>query len=81
MRNLPSNAWANWATGGLDYSRVSTRMGSPDWTNAVTMLTTTLPGTTITYYGEEIGMHDVDVAWADTQDPVAKQAGEVRLSQ
>jgi len=76
MKNLPENRWASWATGGPDYSRLSTRMGSADWVNAVTMLSTTLPGTTFTYYGEEIGMHDVEVPWAQTQDPVAIRAGE-----
>lgn len=77
LRNLPQNAWANWATGGPSYSRVATRMGSPDWTNAINMLTTTLPGTTVTYYGEEIGMHDVLVEFQDSQDVLAKMAGQV----
>jgi len=77
MNNMPKDSWPNWATGGPDYSRLATRMGNPDWVNAVTMLITTLPGTAFTYYGEEIGMHDVDVAWEDSQDPLAKMAGQV----
>lgn len=76
---MPKNQWANWATGTRDHSRLATRMGSADWVNAVTMLATTLPGTAVTYYGEEIGMHDVEVSWEETQDPVAKKAGEVRI--
>ena len=31
-----------------------------------------LPGTAITYYGEEIGMEDIWVSYEDTQDPFAK---------
>lgn len=40
------------------------------------MIELTLPGITVTYQGEEIGMHDVDISWADTQDPAACQLTE-----
>jgi glycosidase len=53
--------WPNWQTGNHDVSRVVTRMGGQTLTNAVQMLLLTLPGTAFTYYGEEIGMHDVNV--------------------
>ena len=75
---MPKGQWGNWMIGSPDYSRVATRMGSLDWVNALNMLVNTLPGTAVTYYGEELGMHDVKVAFKDSQDPVAKIAGEVR---
>ena len=63
-------------TGSSGTSRTASRMGR-EWTNAVNMLTMTLPGVPIAYYGEEISMTDVDVSFADTRDYRAIQAGEV----
>lgn len=62
------DVWPNWQTGNHDVSRVVTRMGGQTLTNAVQMLLMTLPGTAFTYYGEEIGMHDVDVPADQQQD-------------
>ena len=41
------------------------------------MMLLTLPGTSFSYYGEEIGMTNVDVSFEQTVDYRAKQAGEV----
>jgi len=38
-------------------SRVASRV-SQRYVNALNMLLLTLPGTALTYYGEELGMHD-----------------------
>lgn len=35
------------------------------------MLTATLPGASVTYQGEELGMTDVWISWKDTVDPSA----------
>lgn len=35
------------------------------------MLITTLPGASVTYQGEELGMSDVWISWKDTVDPAA----------
>ena len=64
-------------TGNHDTSRVATRV-SEKFVNAVNMLLLLLPGTPFTYYGEEIGMHDVNVSWEQTQDPAGKRWGQVR---
>lgn len=57
----------SWETGNHYRSRVATRMNEEKFTDAINMLVLTLPGTSITYYGEEIGMHDVNNADAGTK--------------
>jgi glycosidase len=47
-------------TGGPETPRLTSRVGS-EYVNAMHMLLFTLPGTPITYYGEEIGMGDISV--------------------
>ncbi|XP_055845472.1 maltase A2-like [Episyrphus balteatus] len=46
---------ANWVNGNHDIPRLSTRVGK-DKNDLVNVLTAALPGATVTYYGEEIGM-------------------------
>ena len=66
--SLPDpGAWPNFILGGDDRSRVATRLGHElvDVMNVVTML---LPGSPITYSGEEIGMVD-GATVGDDRDP------------
>ncbi|XP_076066190.1 maltase A3-like [Oratosquilla oratoria] len=72
--NLPKGKWPNWVLGSHDYSRVASRLGA-DLVDALNMLTLLLPGTPVTYYGEEIGMQDADISWEDTKDPRARNFG------
>nr|XP_004660250.2 neutral and basic amino acid transport protein rBAT [Jaculus jaculus] len=58
MENMPEGKWPNWKTGGPDTSRLTSRLGN-QYVNAMNMLIFTLPGTPITYYGEEIGMGNI----------------------
>ena len=57
--------------------RMATRVGR-DRVNALNMLTMTLPGTSVVYYGDEIAMQDVDVPLESTQDYYAKKGNDVR---
>ncbi|XP_045612300.1 maltase A3 isoform X2 [Procambarus clarkii] len=66
--NLPEGKWANWVLGNHDHGRVATRLGS-DLVDALNMMTFLLPGTPVTYYGEEIGMEDTPISWEETKDP------------
>ncbi|XP_053966019.1 maltase A2-like [Anastrepha ludens] len=50
---------ANWVLGNHDSDRLATRM-SQQKVYLMTMLVHALPGTSVTYYGEEIGMSNVD---------------------
>ncbi|XP_045141615.1 neutral and basic amino acid transport protein rBAT [Echinops telfairi] len=58
MENMPEGKWPNWMIGGPDNSRLTSRLGK-EYINVMNMLILTLPGTPITYYGEEIGMENI----------------------
>uniref|UniRef100_A0A3Q1MSG3 Amino acid transporter heavy chain SLC3A1 n=1 Tax=Bos taurus TaxID=9913 RepID=A0A3Q1MSG3_BOVIN len=58
MENMPEGKWPNWMTGGPDSVRLTSRLGEK-YVNIMNMLVFTLPGTPITYYGEEIGMRNI----------------------
>ena len=70
---LPEDAWPNWVLGNHDQSRVATRAGEGQ-ARVAAMLLLTLRGTPTLYYGDELGMVDVDVPAdrvvdADGRDP------------
>ena len=62
--------------GDSNTKRVASRVNE-DRVNAANMLLMLLPGTVFPYYGDEIGMKNVDISFADTRDPVAIKAGQV----
>ncbi|XP_063530030.1 maltase A1-like [Cydia strobilella] len=64
----PIDKLANWVIGNHDQSRVASRY-SPKSVDAMNMLSMLLPGISVTYMGEEIGMIDGYVSWEDTMDP------------
>ncbi|KAK7076945.1 hypothetical protein SK128_021888 [Halocaridina rubra] len=68
MDNMPEGKWPNWVLGNHDSGRMGSRFGE-DLIDALNMLCLLLPGTPITYYGEEIGMINTWISWKDTQDP------------
>ena len=65
---------ANWVLGNHDQSRMANRFGR-GLIDGLLMVQFLLPGTPVTYYGEEIGMEDTFISWEDTQDPQGCQAG------
>ncbi|XP_037946747.1 maltase A3-like isoform X1 [Teleopsis dalmanni] len=70
LKNMPEGRTANWVIGNHDQNRVGSRLGA-DRIDMMNMLILTLPGCSITYNGEEIGMTDVWISWKDTVDPSA----------
>jgi alpha-glucosidase len=66
--------------GNHDNSRVATRFGA-ELVDAINMITLLLPGTPLTYNGEEIGMEDTDVSWEQTKDTVGLNAGPEKYKQ
>uniref|UniRef100_A0A182P5V8 alpha-glucosidase n=1 Tax=Anopheles epiroticus TaxID=199890 RepID=A0A182P5V8_9DIPT len=73
---IPLGHTPNWVLGNHDKRRVSSRMGGDHMVDIMAMIELTLPGITVTYQGEEIGMQDVDISWTDTRDPAACQLTE-----
>ncbi len=68
---LPPGAWPNWVLGNHDQHRFVTRFG-PEQAPVALMLLLTLRGTPTIYYGDEIGMQDVDIPSHRVQDPWEK---------
>ena len=64
---LPENAWPNWVLGNHDKPRVASRLGRAQARVAAVLLLT-LRGTPTIYYGEELGMHDVEIPSARALD-------------
>jgi len=57
---LQPGEWSNYVLGNHDISRITTRIGQQQARVAM-MLLLTLRGTPTVYYGDEIGMHDVEI--------------------
>jgi len=75
LKFLPENKIANWVLGNHDYWRVGSRFGEGN-IDGFNMLSLLLPGVSVTYQGEEIGMMNTDVSWEDTVDPAGRNCGE-----
>jgi alpha-glucosidase len=65
---LPQGAWPNWVLGNHDQPRVASRVGAGQ-ARVAAMLLLTLRGTPTLYYGDELGMVDVDVPADWVVDP------------
>jgi len=74
MAQMGDWRWPNWVIGNHDNSRAATRF--PELADAMNMLALTLPGTAMTYNGEELGMTDTYITWAETLDPQGINKGE-----
>jgi len=77
LDSLPGSCWSNWQLGNHDNTRVGSRIGAEfiDLANALNLL---LGGTTVTYYGEEIGMIDLPrdkLSFEECQDEAGKKRG------
>ncbi|HEU4326230.1 MAG TPA: alpha-amylase family glycosyl hydrolase [Roseiflexaceae bacterium] len=70
MAALPAWAWPNWAISTHDSRRIVGRAG-PRGARMAALLLLTLPGTPTVYYGEEIGMPNVDIPHGEVEDPRA----------
>jgi len=69
---LPQGGWPNWVLGNHDKSRIATRIGVDQARVAATLLLT-LRGTPTMYYGDELGMLDVNIPPERIQDPLEKR--------
>lgn len=71
---LPVHGWPNWVLSNHDKPRIATRAGI-EQARVAGMLLLTLRGTPTMYYGDEIGMCDVDVPAHRVRDPQALNLG------
>nr|XP_061794618.1 amino acid transporter heavy chain SLC3A1-like [Nerophis lumbriciformis] len=71
MANMPTGRWPNWQVGNHNTPRVASRAGL-QYSRVINMLLLTLPGTPTTYYGEEIGMENINVTESQIQDPAGR---------
>ncbi|XP_053690084.1 maltase A1-like [Sabethes cyaneus] len=76
LNNMPirNGVVPNWVMGNHDQHRVASRFGE-EKIDVMNMILLSLPGVSITYNGEEIGMTDVWISYNDTVDPAACNAG------
>ena len=75
MYNMPGSGLANWVTGSHDISRVASRV-SQVFIDHMNMLVLMLPGVSVTYQGEELGMTNTNISWEDTMDPAGLACGQ-----
>ncbi len=68
---IPQGGWPTWVLGNHDRSRIASRVGAAQ-ARVAAMLLLTLRGTPTIYYGDEIGMHDVEIPPERVQDPFEK---------
>ena len=68
---LPPGAWPNWVLGNHDRQRIASRVGG-DQARVAAMLLLTLRGTPTLYYGDEIGMPQVEIPPDRVRDPWEK---------
>ncbi|XP_077298315.1 maltase A1-like [Arctopsyche grandis] len=71
---IPEGRVTNWVAGNHDQPRLATRYG-PERSDGVVMMAMLLPGVSVTYQGEEIGMENFYLSYEDTQDPQACKDG------
>jgi alpha-glucosidase len=79
MDNVPDGTEyvANWVVGNHDNHRAATRFGEKR-ADQLSMLATVLPGVSVIYNGDEIGMVDRNFTWEETVDPAGRNAGPER---
>ncbi|XP_017016873.1 maltase A1 [Drosophila kikkawai] len=68
LNNMPAGRTPNWVLGNHDKRRAASRYGK-EYIDAMNMLVMILPGVSVTYQGEELGMTDGEISWEDTVDP------------
>jgi len=68
---LPDYGWPNWVLGNHDKPRITSRVGTAQ-ARVAAMLLLTLRGTPTMYYGDEIGMRNVEIPPERVQDPFEK---------
>ncbi len=72
---LPGFAWPNYVLGNHDRARLATRFGGEAQARLAALLLLTLRGTPTLYYGDELGIPNVDIPPEKVQDPQGVNLG------
>jgi alpha-glucosidase len=72
---LPSYAWPNYVLGNHDGPRLASRFGGQAQARVAAMMLLTLRGTPTLYYGDELGIENVQIPPERIQDPPGKILG------
>lgn len=78
QNSLPDGARPFYCFSNHDESRLATRFGEQQ-ARMLAILQFSLPGTPVMYYGQEIGMTDVDINPDQVQDPFEKRVPGIGL--
>jgi alpha-glucosidase len=72
---LPAESWPVWAASNHDVGRLGTRWcaGDESKVRCALMLLLTMRGTPFLYYGDEIGLGEVELKREDVMDPVGQR--------
>lgn len=73
LDTVPNAHAPNWVLGNHDKRRVASRMGGEHMADLMALVELSMPGVSVTYQGEEIGMTDYELSWAESKDPAACQ--------
>lgn len=68
---IPSGAWPNWVLGTHDDRRLASRLGEAESRQAAVLLLT-LRGSPTLYYGDELGLREVEIPPDQQKDPWAR---------
>lgn len=66
--HVPVGGWTNWTLGNHDEKRLATRLGAEN-ARLAALLLLTLRGVPFIYYGDELGMQDVEIPEGQGRDP------------
>ena len=77
---MPNGKWPIWAFGNHDHPRIGDKIGATH-VNALNVLLLLLPGTPVTFQGEELGMLGQHVSFEETQDTFCKRFGPERYQE
>ncbi|XP_050543700.1 maltase A1-like [Daktulosphaira vitifoliae] len=77
LDNLPAGKWPNWVFGNHDQPRLASRLDS-NLVDGIHMIQLLLPGTTVTYNGDELGMENTFIRWDQTVDNAGLNVGSSR---
>lgn len=76
ISSMPDGSVANWVSGNHDNRRLVSRFGNNKRARIIMAMIFCLPGVSVIYNGDEIGMEDTILSWEETKDSEACKIGK-----